>query len=236
MDHIGALESAVESQSAVRAHRFGELLSVTWRMDPQRVDLFTKPPFARRTSVGAVESVNDMCMHKKSHTHEQKSLKNEFILVSLMSESSVIPSVQVPRPSIRRTPRKSKFSGTDSRPLTSVFDLRVSLTQLFTQVRMYSNRPNEMRKRRLKMIASSDEGSRSRSRSRSIIRPQVLSEYLRRPVRFDLPGRGSVRWSTFSSFPAAMARTRASFALAASIQEVSRSSSLVLFEGHNQEL
>lgn len=156
---------------------------------------------------------------------------NEFILVSLMSDSSVIPSVQVPRPSMRRTPRSSKFSGTESRPVASVSDFRVSATQLRTQARICSKRPNEMRKRRLKMIASSDEGSRRRSISRSIILPQVLSEYFGRPVRFDLPGRESVLWSTFfSSAAAARARTRASFALAANMQNVRTSSSLDLQE------
>ena len=160
--------------------------------------------------------------------HRQKSLKNFDIFVSLMSDSSLIPSVQVPRPSMRSTPSRSRWSGTDSRPVQSFPDFRVRATQLAIQLRINSKRPKGTRNRRRKRRASGDDESRSLSISRCIIFPQVLSEYFGRPVAFEPPGRGSVRWSTFasSSIAAAIAITTCSICVAARMQDWSASSAL----------
>lgn len=119
-------------------------------------------------------------------------------------------------PSNRKTPSTRRSNGTAPRPVASVSDLRVSETQLLTQFMMYSNSPNEMRKRRWKRRASSDVGV---SESSDILRhhsaPSALC-VIARPTLFDFPGRGRVRWSTFSSSAArAKASTTASFAVAA---------------------
>jgi len=96
-------------------------------------------------------------MDSDKDTYEQKPLKKEFIFVSLMSDSSVIPSVQIPRHNMQNTPRRSKCNGTATLPETSLLDFRVSVTQSLTQTRICSKRPNDTRKRRLKVIASSEE-------------------------------------------------------------------------------